>query len=94
MSDLTLVYFAWVREAIGRDEEQVERPAADVTIAALITTLATRGAGYAEAFARPEKLRAAQEAAAAISPAPHVPRDRKPLPPVSQEPLIQVETRR
>jgi len=59
VSDLTLVYFAWVREAIGRDEEQVERPAADVTIGALIARLATRGAGYAEAFARPEKLRAA-----------------------------------
>ena len=43
MSDLTLVYFAWVREAIGRDEEQVERPAADVTIAALITIHALIG---------------------------------------------------
>ena len=59
MSNLTLIYFAWVREAIGRDEEQVERPAADVTIGAFIAALAARGAGYAEAFARPDKLRAA-----------------------------------
>ncbi|WP_327754213.1 molybdopterin converting factor subunit 1 [Sphingobium sp. SJ10-10] len=59
MAGLNLVYFAWVREAIGRDEEQIERPAADVTIGALIATLAARGGGYAEAFARPDKLRAA-----------------------------------
>ncbi|GAY21112.1 MULTISPECIES: molybdopterin converting factor subunit 1 [Sphingobium] len=59
MADLTLVYFAWVREAIGRDEERVERPAADATVAALIAALAARGGGYAEAFARPDRLRAA-----------------------------------
>ncbi|AJR25711.1 MULTISPECIES: molybdopterin converting factor subunit 1 [Sphingobium] len=59
MADLTLVYFAWVREAIGRDEERVERPAADATVATLIAALAARGGGYAEAFARPDRLRAA-----------------------------------
>ncbi len=59
MADLMLVYFAWVREAIGRDEERVERPAADATVAALIGALAARGGGYAEAFARPDRLRAA-----------------------------------
>ncbi|WP_150290381.1 MoaD/ThiS family protein [Sphingobium estronivorans] len=59
MADLKLVYFAWVREAIGRDEEQVERPAPDVTIRALIAVLAEQGGGHAEAFAQPEKLRAA-----------------------------------
>ncbi|WP_151635172.1 Rne/Rng family ribonuclease [Noviherbaspirillum aerium] len=51
-------------------------------------------AGLTLAVTDPDKLRAAQEAAAAISPPPRVPRERKPLPPVSQEPLIQVETRR
>lgn len=56
---LTLIYFAWVREAIGRDEEQVPHPAPDVTIRAFIESLAAQGGGYAEAFARPEKLRAA-----------------------------------
>ncbi|WP_176591379.1 molybdopterin converting factor subunit 1 [Sphingobium sp. EM0848] len=59
MAKLTLVYFAWVREAIGRDEEQVERPTPDVTIRALIAALAEQGGGHAEAFAQPEKLRAA-----------------------------------
>lgn len=51
-------------------------------------------AGLTLAVTDPEKLRAAQEASAAISAPPRVPRERKPLPPVSQEPLTQVETRR
>ncbi|KRB70406.1 Rne/Rng family ribonuclease [Noviherbaspirillum sp. Root189] len=51
-------------------------------------------AGLTLAVTDPLKLRAAQEASAAIAPAPHVPRERKPLPPVSNEPLVQVETRR
>lgn len=59
MQRLTLLYFAWVREVIGRDEEQIGRPGADVPIRALIGELAARGGGYAEAFADPEKLRAA-----------------------------------
>jgi ribonuclease E len=51
-------------------------------------------AGLTLATTDPEKLRAAQEAAARIQPPPRVPRERKPLPPVSNEPLIQVETNR
>jgi ribonuclease E len=51
-------------------------------------------AGLTLASTDPEKLRAAQEAAARIQPAPRVPRERKPLPPVSDEPLVQVETQR
>ena len=49
-------------------------------------------AGLSLAVTDPEKLRAAQEAAARIAPPPRVPRVRKPLPPVSNEPLVQVET--
>lgn len=56
---LTLVYFAWVRESIGRDEERIARPAPGVTIADLIATLAARGSGYAQALNDPTKLRAA-----------------------------------
>ncbi|MFJ9449516.1 ribonuclease E/G [Herbaspirillum sp. NPDC101397] len=51
-------------------------------------------AGLTLASTDPEKLRAAQAAAAQIVPAPRVPRERKPLPPQSTEPLVQVETRR
>lgn len=56
---ITVVYFAWVRESIGRDEERVERPAPGVTVADLIAQLATRGGGYAQVLSDPAKLRAA-----------------------------------
>ncbi|MFZ6688567.1 Rne/Rng family ribonuclease [Undibacterium sp. SXout11W] len=51
-------------------------------------------AGLHLASTDPEKLRAAQESASKIVPAPRTPRERKPLPPVSTEPLVLVETRR
>tara|TARA_R110000868_G_scaffold14689_33_gene68204 strand:+ start:10999 stop:11259 length:261 start_codon:yes stop_codon:yes gene_type:complete len=59
MAMLSIVYFAWVREAIGRDEEQVERPGPGMTVADLVTMLAARGGGYAEALGDPTRLRAA-----------------------------------
>ena len=59
MAALTIVYFAWVREAIGRDEEQVDRPAAGARIADLVEMLAGRGGGYAQALGDPARLRAA-----------------------------------
>ena len=59
MTALTIVYFAWVREAIGRDEEQVERAQAGATVADLVAMLAARGGGYAQALGDPARLRAA-----------------------------------
>ncbi|WP_370170099.1 molybdopterin converting factor subunit 1 [Sphingobium abikonense] len=59
MATLTIVYFAWVREAIGRDEEQVERAQAGNTVADLVAMLASRGGGYAQGLADPARLRAA-----------------------------------
>lgn len=56
---IEILYFAWVREAIGRDGERVEPPAALATVADLIAWLAARGGGYAEAFADPRRVRAA-----------------------------------
>lgn len=56
---LKIVYFAWVREAIGRDEDQVERPGPGATVAELIALLAGRGGGYADALADSSRLRAA-----------------------------------
>ena len=56
---LTLVYFAWVREAVGRDEEQVERPAPGTTVADMVAALAARGGGHAEVFGDAARLRAA-----------------------------------
>ncbi|MEM4989028.1 Rne/Rng family ribonuclease [Collimonas sp. H4R21] len=51
-------------------------------------------AGLTLAATDPNKLRAAQEATANIVAAPRVPRERKPLPAQSSEPLVQVETQR
>jgi len=50
-------------------------------------------AGLTLASTDPEKLRVAQEAATKTEPVQRVPRERKPLPPTSTEPLVQVETR-
>jgi molybdopterin synthase sulfur carrier subunit len=56
---LRIVYFAWVRERIGRSEETLTPPAHVSTIAELMSWLKTRGPEYAEAFKRPEIIRAA-----------------------------------
>lgn len=54
-----LHYFAWVREMIGLTEEVVDLPAAITTPRAAMLWLASRGDGFARAFAEPEKLRCA-----------------------------------
>lgn len=56
---IEILYFAWVREAIGADTETVTPPAEIVTIAELVTWLASRSPGHAAAFADPTRLRAA-----------------------------------
>lgn len=56
---LQILYFAWVREAIGTGQEQLSPPPEVATVAALVTWLAGRSEGHARAFADREKLRAA-----------------------------------
>ena len=56
---IQILYFAWVRENIGRDGETVDPPATVRTIADLILWLAERGGGYGHAFADPKRIRAA-----------------------------------
>lgn len=56
---IDILYFAWVREAIGTGAELVEPPAAVVTIGDLIGWLAGRSPGHARALADPARLRAA-----------------------------------
>ncbi len=56
---IDLLYFAWVREAIGRDGESVDPPARVTDVAGLIGWLAERGGGYAGALADVERLRCA-----------------------------------
>ena len=52
-------YFAWVRERVGKTEEEVEPPLEVATVAGLIAWLAGRDEGYAAAFAEPKIIRAA-----------------------------------
>lgn len=47
---MKLKYFAWVRERVGRAEEEAEPPAAVTTVAELIRWLGQRGPEYAHAF--------------------------------------------
>jgi len=54
-----LLYFAWVRERIGKAEEQVDPPAGIATVADLIAWLAQRGEEYAHAFENAKVIRAA-----------------------------------
>jgi molybdopterin synthase sulfur carrier subunit len=54
-----LLYFAWVRERIGKGEEVVDLPAGISTVADLMSWLAGRGEEYAFAFENPKAIRAA-----------------------------------
>jgi sulfur-carrier protein len=54
-----LVYFAWVRERVGKPQEDVELPADVATVGDLMTWLAKRGEEYAHAFENPKVIRAA-----------------------------------
>ena len=60
---LDILYFAWVREAIGIGQERADPPAGIATVGALVDWLAARGGGYAEAFADRSRLRAAVDQA-------------------------------
>jgi molybdopterin synthase sulfur carrier subunit len=56
---MTLLYFAWVRQKIGRGEERIELPEHVKTVAQLAEYLRARGGGYNDAFADMTRLRAA-----------------------------------
>lgn len=56
---MRLVYFAWVRERVGKPQEDVELPADVTTVGDLMTWLAKRGDEYAHAFENPKVIRAA-----------------------------------
>jgi molybdopterin synthase sulfur carrier subunit len=52
-------YFAWVRERVGKTEEDIEPPAGIATVGELIAWLARKGDEYAYAFENPKVIRAA-----------------------------------
>ena len=56
---MKLVYFAWVRERVGKAEEQLDPPAGVATIAELMAWLAGRDEQHAYAFENAKVIRAA-----------------------------------
>lgn len=56
---MKLVYFAWVRERIGKPDETLTPPDGIATIADLVAWLRERGEEYAYAFENPGVVRAA-----------------------------------
>ncbi len=56
---ITVRYFAWVREKVGRAEETIEVPGTVATVGDLVTWLVARGSEYESAFQRPGVVRAA-----------------------------------
>lgn len=54
-----VLYFASIREKLGRDAEELDLPADIATVAALRTHLRARGGAWAEALAEGRLLRAA-----------------------------------
>ena len=56
---MKLVYFAWVRERIGRDSEELTLPATVRTTGELLDWLRTRGPEYEHALAEPRAIRGA-----------------------------------
>ena len=56
---MKLLYFAWVRERIGKAEEQIDPPAGVATVGELMAWLARRDEQHAYAFENPNVIRAA-----------------------------------
>jgi molybdopterin synthase sulfur carrier subunit len=56
---MKLRYFAWVRERVGKAEEDIDVPSGVATVGELMTWLSGRGEEYAHAFDNPQVIRAA-----------------------------------
>jgi molybdopterin synthase sulfur carrier subunit len=58
-SVMKLLYFAWVRERIGKPEEEIDPPPTVRTVGELVAWLSGRGEEYAYAFENANVIRAA-----------------------------------
>ncbi|MBV1706377.1 MAG: molybdopterin converting factor subunit 1 [Hyphomicrobiales bacterium] len=67
---MRLVYFAWVRERIGRASEDIDLPADVRSVDDVIDFLVARGDDYAHAFAARKSIRAALDKAHVSSSTP------------------------
>lgn len=56
---MKVLYFAWVRERIGKTEETIDPPSHVRTVGDLVAWLSARGEEYAHAFENPKVIRAA-----------------------------------
>jgi molybdopterin synthase sulfur carrier subunit len=56
---MNILYFAWVRQKVGKSEEDVVLPSGVSTVSDLLALLRDRGGGYSEAFADPSRVHAA-----------------------------------
>lgn len=56
---MKILYFAWIRERIGKAEETIELPASVKTVSDLVQFLTHRGDEYAHAFENAKVIRAA-----------------------------------
>ncbi len=56
---MKVMYFAWVRERVGKAEETIDPPPSVTTVAELMQWLTGRGEEYAYAFENARVIRAA-----------------------------------
>ncbi|MFO1185051.1 MAG: molybdopterin converting factor subunit 1 [Bauldia sp.] len=56
---MKLLYFAWVRERIGRREEDLDPPRNVNTVGELVAWLRSRGPEYENALSEPDVIRVA-----------------------------------
>ncbi len=56
---MRILYFAWLRERVGRAEESLDLPPGIVTVDDLIGWLKARGPRYADAFSGDKMVRCA-----------------------------------
>ena len=56
---LRILYFAWLRERVGKAEEEVALPPGIASVADLIAWLQARGPGFAAAFSATKTIRCA-----------------------------------
>ena len=56
---MRILYFAWLRDRVGKTDEEVDPPAEVTTVAQLIDWLAQQSTGHEEAFSNRAVVRCA-----------------------------------
>ena len=56
---MKILYFAWIRERVGKTEEDIDLPSSVQTVGDLVAWLKERGEEYAYAFENQKVVRAA-----------------------------------